>query len=42
MLALNEKVGPSYQSKVSATIQEQLAKAGFRLAMILNQIWPAS
>jgi len=42
MLALNEKVGPSYQSKVSSTIQEQIAKAGFRLAMILNQIWPAS
>jgi hypothetical protein len=40
MLALNEKVGPSYQSKVSATMQEQLARAGFRLSMILNQIWP--
>jgi hypothetical protein len=40
MLALNEKVDASYQSKVNATIQEQLARAGFRLAMILNQIWP--
>jgi S1/P1 Nuclease len=40
MLALNEKVGPSYQSKVNATIQEQIARAGFRLSMILNQIWP--
>jgi hypothetical protein len=40
MLALNEKVGPSYQSKVNATMQEQLARAGFRLSMILNQIWP--
>lgn len=40
MLALNEVVDPSYESKVSSTIQEQLARAGFRLAMILNEIWP--
>lgn len=40
MLALNEKVGPSYQSKVNAMMQEQIARAGFRLSMILNQIWP--
>jgi len=25
---------------VAPTIKEQLAKAGLRLAMILNQIWP--
>ena len=42
MLKLREKVGPEYQTFVSRTIEEQLAKAGFRLAMILNQIWPAS
>jgi hypothetical protein len=42
MLKLREKVGPAYQSFVTRTIEEQLAKAGFRLAMILNQIWPAS
>ena len=40
MLALNEKVGPVYQSHVAATIQEQLARGGLRLSMILNQIWP--
>ena len=42
MLKLREKVGPEYQTFVTRTIEEQLAKAGFRLAMILNQIWPAS
>jgi hypothetical protein len=40
MLALNEMVDPSYTSHVNSTIQEQLARAGFRLAMILNEIWP--
>ena len=40
MLALKEKVGPTYQTHVSSTIQEQIARAGFRLSMILNQIWP--
>ena len=42
MLKLREKVGPSYQTFVTRTVEEQLAKAGFRLAMILNQIWPAA
>jgi S1/P1 Nuclease len=42
MLKLKEKVGPSYQSFVTRTIEGDLAKAGLRLAMILNQIWPAS
>jgi hypothetical protein len=42
MLKLREKVGPEYQTFVTRTIEEQLAKAGVRLAMILNQIWPAS
>jgi hypothetical protein len=42
MLKLNEKVGPTYQSFVTRTIEEQLAKAGIRLAMILNQIWTAN
>lgn len=40
MLALGEAVDPAYESKVSSTVQEQLARAGFRLAMILNEIWP--
>jgi hypothetical protein len=42
MLKLKEKVGPSYESFATRTIEEQLAKGGFRLAMLLNQIWPAS
>ena len=42
MLKLREKVGPQYQIFVTRTIEEQLAKGGFRLAMILNQIWPAT
>jgi hypothetical protein len=42
MLKLREKVGPAYQTFVGRTIEEQLAKAGFRLAMILNQVWPAT
>jgi hypothetical protein len=40
MLALNEKVGPTYQTRVAPTIELQIAKAGVRLSMILNQIWP--
>ena len=40
MLKLREKVGPTYQTLVGRTIEEQLAKAGFRLALILNQVWP--
>jgi hypothetical protein len=40
MLALNEKLGPNYQAAATPVIQGQLAKAGVRLAMILNQIWP--
>jgi hypothetical protein len=40
VLKLKEKVGPSYQYFATRTIEEQLAKAGFRLAMILNQVWP--
>ena len=40
MLKLNEKVGPAYAAAVAPTVEEQLAKSGFRLALILNQIWP--
>ena len=40
MLALNEKLGANYQAAATPVIQEQLANAGVRLAMILNQIWP--
>jgi hypothetical protein len=40
MKALNEKVGPNYRNAVRPVIEEQCAKAGTRLAMLLNQIWP--
>jgi S1/P1 Nuclease len=40
MLKLNEKIDATYQAAAAPVIEEQLAKAGVRLAMILNQIWP--
>ncbi|MGH9745350.1 MAG: S1/P1 nuclease [Candidatus Acidiferrales bacterium] len=40
MLAFKEKVSSSYKSHTAPTIEEQIAKAGLRLSMILNQIWP--
>jgi hypothetical protein len=40
MKSLNEKVGPQYRKAVRPVIEEQFAKAGTRLAMLLNQIWP--
>jgi hypothetical protein len=40
MLALHEQLGKSYATVAGATIQEQLAKAGIRLADILNSLWP--
>jgi hypothetical protein len=40
MLKLNEQLGDDYQNDATPVIQEQLAKAGIRLSMILNQIWP--
>jgi nuclease S1 len=36
MLALHERVGPSYLAAVSPVIERQLVKAGARLARILN------
>ena len=39
MLKLDEKLGREYENAVTPIIREQLAKAGIRLAMILNQIW---
>jgi hypothetical protein len=38
MFALHEAVGAKYQSETVPVIQQQLAKAGIRLAMILNDI----
>jgi hypothetical protein len=40
MLKLHERVSQQYVDAVGPTIDEQIAKAGIRLAMILNQIWP--
>jgi hypothetical protein len=40
MLNLHEKVSQHYVDAVVPTIDEQIAKAGVRLAMVLNQIWP--
>lgn len=40
MFAMNEQLGQQYQDAAAPVIQEQLAKAGARLAMLLNQIWP--
>jgi hypothetical protein len=40
MLALHERLGQRYQDAATPVIEEQLAKAGIRLAMVLNQLWP--
>jgi hypothetical protein len=38
--ALHIKAGDKYQAAASPVIEEQLAKAGYRLAEVLNTIWP--
>jgi hypothetical protein len=40
MLRLNEKLDTAYQDAAAPVVQEQLAKAGIRLAALLNSIWP--
>jgi hypothetical protein len=40
MLGLNEKLGAEYQDAAAPVVREQLAKAGIRLAALLNSIWP--
>ena len=40
MLALHEAVGQPYQDVAAPVIEEQLAKAGVRLAVVLNSVWP--
>jgi hypothetical protein len=40
MLELNEKLGTEYQDAAAPVVREQLAKAGIRLAALLNSIWP--
>ena len=40
MLVFNEQLGQPYQDDAQLVIEEQLAKGGTRLALILNAIWP--
>ena len=39
MLKLEEQVSLRYQNAAAPVIDQQIAKAGIRLAMILNQLW---
>jgi S1/P1 Nuclease len=41
MLALHEQVDESYQAAAEPVVEEQLMKAGVRLAMLLNNLWPS-
>ena len=40
MLRLDERLGDEYERATAPVVQEQLAKAGARLAALLNSIWP--
>lgn len=40
MKQLNEDLGAQYLTSVTPVIKQQMARAGTRLAMILNQLWP--
>jgi hypothetical protein len=40
MLKLNERLEQPYQDAAAPVVQQQLAKAGARLALVLNQLWP--
>lgn len=40
LLKLHEHVSQPYVDAAAPTVSEQIAKAGVRLAMVLNQIWP--
>jgi len=37
---LHEKIDERYLADASPVIRQQLARAGTRLAMVLNQLWP--
>jgi hypothetical protein len=39
MFALHEGISDAYQTVAAPVVDEQIAKAGIRLAMVLNQIW---
>ncbi|MGC2334134.1 MAG: S1/P1 nuclease [Candidatus Acidiferrales bacterium] len=40
MLHLDERLGEDYENPTAPVVQEQLAKAGLRLAALLHSIWP--
>jgi hypothetical protein len=40
MLKLNERLEQPYQDVAARVVQAQIAKAGARLALLLNQLWP--
>ena len=40
MLRLNEHLTQPYQNIASQVVQQQIAKSGARLALLLNQLWP--
>jgi nuclease S1 len=40
MLAAGEKIDASYETAARPFIEAQLAKAGARLALVLNDVWP--
>ncbi len=40
MLRLDERLGDDYERAAAPVVQEQLAKAGIRLAALLNSLWP--
>lgn len=40
MLKLNERLEQPYQDAAVPVVQQQIAKAGARLALLLNQLWP--
>jgi nuclease S1 len=39
LLAYHEDLGPAYQAAAAPVVQRQLAKAGARLAALLNSLW---
>ena len=40
MLKLHERIGRQYENAAGPVVEEQLAKAGARLAAVLNSVWP--
>jgi hypothetical protein len=39
MFVLHEQIADAYQNSAAPIVEEQIARAGIRLAMVLNQIW---